>query len=161
MTHLASYFRELPYKAQIFGQLKAEYRGELNHVGKLSSSLVERLAAEPERLRELIPLLSNTAPIFSAPIYIGVASAQGLRTRLSQHVRKINEFLEAEARGEAMELIEADEQGSFAYEVIRRKMDPNNLVVFASTLHHVGSIGLEKDLENLLNRLYYPVCGRN
>jgi hypothetical protein len=48
---------------------------------------------------------------------------------------------------------------SFAKDVARRGLVPGRLVVFVATTQTGGDE--YKDVENLLNRINFPLCGRN
>ena len=154
-------FKETPYRVSVQGPLKPTYRGEVPHVPSISESLVKRITLEPKRLSVLADVLKTSIPIFASPIYIGMA--RSLRKRLSQHKKLISELLENSSLRELAPdaRIETQQDHSFAYEaIVIRRLNPNNLSVY------VRSMDIEKspyilDVENVLNRLYYPLCGRN
>jgi hypothetical protein len=157
-------YTETPYKVSLQGRLKPPYEGDVHNQFLISSSLVQRIAEEPERLLKLKALLFESVPIFASPIYIGVA--KDLRHRLLRHKSLIEKFFSAAAIGasEVDTEDEGDEEAakdhSFAREVANiRKFSTGNLVVytFPIEIHE----HLRYDLENVLNRINYPLCGRN
>lgn len=157
-------YTETPYRVSLQGRLKPPYEGEVHNQFRISSSLVQRIAEEPERLLKLKALLFESVPIFASPIYIGVA--KDLRQRLLRHKSLIEKFVNAAAIG-ASELDteeEPDEEAakdhSFAREVASmRKFSTANLVVYTFSIEIDEH--LRYDLENVLNRINYPLCGRN
>ena len=151
---LFRYFREEPYTASISGPLKPAYVGSLEHKSGISSSLVSRIAANPERLRNIRDTLTQSAPLFASPLYIGMASK--LRRRLSRHKALIEEFRSLVPR-DINEDVESD--AGFALQVAKRKIPPERL--FVVTCSMPSSDGTQVDIENILNRIYYPILGRN
>ena len=164
---LFSYYREQPYMAVLTGPLKPTYTGLLENQMPISESLVERVAAKPERLRALKDLLQQSIPFFASPIYIGVA--KNLRRRLLRHKALIERYQQSMAAG-LMELQvtagseddpESNRDHSFAREVATaRRFAAYNLVVHVMEVA-TDEDGLRIDIENLLNRINYPLCGRN
>lgn len=149
---------EEPYHAVIEGKLKPKYQGKLAHISSVSEDLVKRVANDVERIRAIADALECCVPHFASPVYIGMSKS--LRTRLRQHKRLIEKFIQA--RRECSEVVEiGDDEAdlSFAKDVARRGLVPNRLVVFVTPVRTAGDE--YKDIENLLNRLYFPLCGRN
>lgn len=146
-------YRETPYQVALRGQLKPKFSGEVAHEPSRSESLVGRLAANPERFRAISDILKTAAPWFTAPLYIGMAI--NLRSRLKQHRNKIVELRDLQGHGAVDDVAEA----GFANQVVARNFDPTNLFV------HVAEVNVEtgehNDLENILNRINYPIFGRN
>jgi hypothetical protein len=164
-NHLFRYYKEMPYMVDLSGPLKPRYKGTIDHSMDISASLVKRLAEEPNNLRELKQMLKLTVPMFASPIYIGVATS--LRVRLLQHFQLINnlQHLKASAVGDGVTVptgsdTEEDRDHKFAYEVsMTRGFRPSSLVV--NTLELQVNDIIRYDLENILNRINYPLCGRN
>lgn len=154
---LLSYFEEPPYTVRVSGALKANYEGEIAHSSTISDSLIERLHAEPQRIRELATVLPRLAPNFTAPLYVGMAS--NLRRRLTGHKRYIETLLEGARLPEGQDS-ERSRDHSFAEEVYNRGMRPAGLQVMTLALPEEQA-AIAVDVENLLNRLNYPVLGRN
>ncbi len=146
-------YRETPYRVTLRGQLKPQFSGEIAHEPSRSESLVGRLTANPERFRAISDILKTAAPWFTAPLYIGMAI--NLRSRLKQHRNKIVELRDLSGQASIEDLAEA----GFANQVVARGLDPTNLFV------HIAEVSLDtgehNDLENILNRINYPIFGRN
>jgi hypothetical protein len=126
----------------------------------ISDDLVERIVANPDRLRRLKQVLESSVPEFSSPIYIGMA--MNLRRRLETHkmtICRLKDTIEAPAGID--EVVEEDERHahSFAKEVVRRQLSVNRLVVIVRKTIQTGDE--YKDAENILNRINFPICGRN
>jgi len=164
-THLFRYYKEVPYFVALSGQLKPRYEGVIDHHAEVSAGLIRRLAEAPANLYELKRTLRLAVPHFASPIYIGVATR--LRERLMQHVRLIDslQHLRASAVSDLQPIpvgatSEEDRDHKFAYEVTMiRGFRPSSLVV--STLELPVDDSIRYDLENILNRINYPLCGRN
>lgn len=146
-------YRESPYKVSLRGQLKPRFTGEVEHEPPKTDTLVARLVQDPERFRAVAGVLRTAAPWFTAPLYIGMAA--GLRSRLKQHKSKIIELRDTRISSDASDASEA----GFANQVVARNFDPTNLFV------HVAEMQVENteynDIENILNRINYPIFGRN
>lgn len=146
-------YRETPYQVALRGQLKPKFSGEVAHEPGRSESLVGRLAANPERFRAISDILKTAAPWFTAPLYIGMAI--NLRSRLKQHRNKIVELRDLQGHGSIDDATEA----GFANQVVARNFDPTNLFVHIAEVN--VDTGEHNDLENILNRINYPIFGRN
>ncbi|WP_281850029.1 hypothetical protein [Dyella sp. GSA-30] len=151
--HFFHPFQETPYKVRLDGPLKPKYRGELAHESSSSEGLVERLVANPSRLRPIANVLNLAAPFFTAPLYIGMAT--NLRHRLLQHKGMINDF--ADNPG-----LTGSDEGSagFAKQVIKRGFNPTQLFVACIPIEGIDQQE-QVDLENILNRINFPIFGRN
>jgi hypothetical protein len=164
-THLFRHYKEVPYFIALSGQLKPRYEGFIDHHPDVSSSMIRRLSMAPNNLYELKRTLKLAIPLFASPIYIGVAKR--LRERLLQHVRLIDQLqhLRASAVGDIDALPKGrtedeDRDHKFAYEVsMVRGFRPSSLIV--NTLELPIDDSIRYDLENVLNRINYPLCGRN
>lgn len=159
---LFQYYREAPYDVKISGQMKAAYEGSVNHVLPISIDLVKRISENPDRINSLKKLLYEAVPFFASPIYIGVA--KNLRKRLQKHRTLIDKY-SPDGMFDVYTPQDTDSEDdradhSFALEVSRqRNFNPNYLVVF--TMDFDAEENLHVDLENILNRINYPLCGRN
>jgi hypothetical protein len=146
-------YRESPYRVLLRGQLKPKFSGDVQHEPSRSDSLVTRLAKNPQRLNTVAELLSTAAPAFTSPLYIGMAT--NLRNRLRTHKNKITEFRDQRTEADG----DSSPEAGFARQVVARGFDPTNLFV------HVAEIdvdtGEHNDIENILNRINYPIFGRN
>ena len=164
-NHLFSFYKEIPYFVALSGKLKPKYEGFIDQRSDVSQSLVRRLANNPNNLYDLKSTLRSAVPLFASPIYIGVASR--LRERLLQHVRLVDYYqhIKASAAADAQTLRTSDEEDEdrdhkFAYEVsMVRGFRSSSLMV--NTLELPVNDGIRYDLENILNRINYPLCGRN
>ncbi|MER9632700.1 hypothetical protein [Mesorhizobium sp. M0228] len=148
------YFREQPYSAQLRGPLKPRYEGTIEHMPSLSESLLDRIVEEPARLATIREVLEASAPHFASPIYIGMS--EKLRLRLKRHKALIEKYGELPDIGLSEE--EQRDQ-SFAREVRARNIPPSRLFVVATVIS--GPPGTYVDIENILNRIHYPLLGRN
>lgn len=148
-------FREEPYHAVIAGPLKASYNGPLEHEFKVSESLVTRVVDEPDRLNVIRDVLERSAPMFASPLYIGMSV--NLRSRLGQHKRLIERYRQMRLR-ETPQLQSSD--AGFAWQIAKREISPDRLFVFTCEIGDADD-GTATDIENILNRLYYPILGRN
>jgi len=146
-------YRETPYQVALRGQLKPKFSGEINHEPSKSESLVGRLASSPERFWTVSEVLKSAAPWFTAPLYIGMAI--NVRSRLKQHRNKIVELRDLQGHGSIDDTAEA----GFANQVVARNFDPTNLFVHIAEVN--VDTGEHNDLENILNRINYPIFGRN
>ncbi len=156
MEHIFGPYREADYDVAIRGKLKPEYHGNVEHRPRLSESLFSAIADGGHALDELRGVLSRTVPFFASPIYIGLASR--LRHRLTTHRRLIN--LYRETRHSEPEQTDSEDH-SFAYEAVCvRRLLPSELIVYAMPLTSVSEqvVGAA---EYILNRINYPLCGRN
>jgi hypothetical protein len=158
-THLFSVFVEDPYDASITGPLKPAYAGQLHHAHRISEDLVARIAQEPGRLRVLKKVLEDAVPEFASPIYIGMSD--NLHRRIGRHKKLIETYRAGDAVPmpglSASPAEKADH--SFARDVARRGFSLNRLVVSVRCIDAPGNVHV--DAENILNRINYPLCGRN
>ncbi|MGO4129269.1 hypothetical protein AB4Z01_33070 [Inquilinus sp. YAF38] len=149
------HFREEPYQAVVEGPLKPAFRGELEHVFEVSEGLVSRLVDDPDRLRAIRDILNKSAPMFASPLYIGMSV--NLRTRLGAHKSLIEKY--RLLRLKEVPRIRSSDAG-FAWQVAKRQISPDRLFVFTYTTEAKDD-AIAVDIENVLNRLYYPILGRN
>ena len=151
---LFSFFREEPYEAVVTGSLKPSYSGQLTHANDVSNSLVERVSEDPGRLRSIRDALRLSAPLFASPLYIGMATR--LRGRLGRHKELIERYRTTQSRdGRA----DRGSDAGFAWQIAKRRIPPERLFVCTCTIS--ADDGTAVDVENILNRIYYPILGRN
>lgn len=155
------YFQEDPYEASLCGPMKPRYSGTLSHQPTLSKSLIDRILEEPERLKSIKLVLERSAPHFASPLYIGMAEKLG--RRLMQHKKLIeryrNELTTQEGWGLRTKDIEETDH-SFALEICRREILPSRLFVVVTVFNNQSQKEYV-DIENILNRIHYPLLGRN
>ncbi len=157
--------REAPYKVKIEGKLKPKYKGELQYEIPNSAGIVEKVLGNPQLLYKIKEVFESVSHEFLSPIYIGMA--KNLNTRLRTHVNLMKHYRESDAYSSREFSLDAPSAGGelnldhkFAHEVVvQRRLDINELEV------HILKIEFEEDIqvgiENILNRLNYPLCGRN
>lgn len=155
--HVMSYFRQDPYEVTLTGQLKPRHSGTVQHDQRVSPSLLQRLIDDPERLRPLRDVLATSAPYFASPIYVGMSDQ--LRSRLSRHRALIEKFRAQDFRRDSSDEEGQSEEAGFARRVVSRRISPDRLFVVVRETTAVT--GLHVDAENLFNRMYYPILGRN
>lgn len=155
--HLFKYFEEAPYEVTIRGPLKAAYSGNVFEERSVTPELSQRLAEDADRRAILWNAIEMMVPFFAAPLYIGMA--KNLRTRLRRHKSLIEGGLEKLRFDPARDQTYRKDAG-FASEVLRRRLAIERLSVYILELP-VGARETAADVENLLNRINYPVLGRN
>lgn len=142
------------------GALKPRYEGLLEHTPSLSADLVTRLVEDPRRLKTIKKVLEASAPYFASPIYIGMS--ERLKSRLSRHKSLIEKYSnQPVARHGPDELTPEGERKnhSFAREICARNIPANRLFVVVHIIQGVRDEYV--DIENILNRIHYPLLGRN
>jgi hypothetical protein len=144
--------REAPFSLKLSGPLKPNYIGEVHHEPSTSAELLKRVANDPERLRTISNVLKESAPWFTAPLYIGMADDLG--ERLARHKALITRF-----RENASSISGGAEGASFAKQVVERGIEPEKL--FVQVLEVSTATRENSDIENLLNRINFPILGRN
>jgi hypothetical protein len=158
--HIFDPLSDGPYTAAIRGPLKPTYEGALHIKAAISDDAVARIASNPERLRQIKAILEASVPDFSSPIYIGMAT--NLQRRLVSHKAAINRLKHTVHPAVELDETVSEDQyptQSFAAEVVRRNLSVNNLIAVTQTTEFLSDE--YKDAENILNRLSFPICGRN
>lgn len=155
--HVMSYFRQDPFDVVLSGPLKPRHVGSAEHDQRLSPALVQRLLEDPDRLRPLRDILGGTAPYFASPLYVGMSD--NLRSRLARHRTLIEKFRREGFRRAPADATGQSEEAGFARRVVGRRIPPDRLFVMTCETDQV--VDLHLDLENLFNRMYYPILGRN
>ncbi len=126
----------------------------------MSTKLIKRLLDDPERLHTVKAVLETSAPDFASPIYIGMSKKLG--NRLKHHRKLIGDYRARRPEKPVTpvsELSKDQRDQSFARQIAEREINPQRLFVMirlidAGANHYV-------DLENILNRIHYPLLGRN
>lgn len=158
---LFQYFQEEPYQAILRGALKPKYEGSIEHKPELSEELLKRIVEEPERLITIKQVLERSAPDFASPIYIGMS--ENLSSRLKRHKKLIEKYssqlLNQNTSSQDDKKDGEDRDQSFAMRICSRHIPPTRLFVTISILEDAGKRYV--DIENILNRIHYPLLGRN
>lgn len=134
------------------------------------STLFERVVSSVSMRRTLMNVLASSAPVFAAPLYIGVS--QNLRVRLRRHVEQLTrywagvskdpEYLEALVR-------ETGTRSTFAFRAVERGFSVDNVRVWYTEIESAeGGDSLSADeqrsvaeaAEWFLNRCHRPLLGR-
>ena len=147
------YFKEDPYNVLISASLKPQYKGFIEHSFSSSHSLISRLIEEPERLSTIKEVLDQAAPYFASPIYIGMSDRVG--ARLMTHKGLIEQYRDQRISGDTAQ----NKEYSFAQQVCVRNMPPTSLFVMVRFINSAQKVYV--DAENILNRINYPILGRN
>ena len=157
--YLFNVFLEEPYRVSIFGSLKPAYEGIAEHVAAITAGLVGRISVDPGRLWHLQSVLDSAVPEFAAPIYIGLSS--DMRKRIRRHRNLMQKYKQLDGKELREDAISNEDRKdhSFAREVIRRGFLLHRLEVSVRVVNAPGDIYL--DAENILNRINFPLCGRN
>ena len=155
------FLREEDYVATMDGGLRPNYVGRLKFESPLSESLCVKIAQNPSQLWSIRSVLENLQFYFTPPIYVGMA--KNLRDRLKRHKYHIDNIDFTKTDGAVagfLDDIEQSEQYSltFALDVSRRNLSLDRLCVAV----HVIDVGdnSHNSVENILNRIAHPLCGR-
>lgn len=147
------YFQEAPYQVIVKGQLKPSYQGQLHHRPSPTDALIDRIIENPDRLRTIKEVLETSSPELASPLYIGMSANLG--QRLKQHRRLIEKYRDNNSetyRGESR-------AHNFASQICQRNIVPTRLFVVVRIINELGNRYV--DIENILNRIHYPLLGRN
>lgn len=156
--NIFSYYEESPYHAIISGKLKAEYQGDLFHKQAVSESLVDNISKNPEVLYEINDILSKTDYSFMSPLYIGMAKK--LVVRLKKHKSLIQDYREyGVPKSFINNNVDEISDHNFASRIITKNFSETNLYVVIQNIDEINS--LNNVMENILNRINYPILGRN
>lgn len=153
------YFQEEPYEVILRGPLKPRYAGCIQHQSQVSEALVNRILQDPNRVRLIKRIIENSAPFFSSPLYIGMS--RNLRSRLLKHkdlIERYSEMVSHSIHGTEALMGEVRDH-SFAKQIVCRKIPLGRLFAVLESLNCEG--GEYIDIENILNRIHYPLFGRN
>ena len=154
------YFTEEPYHSELRGRLKPTYSGQLVHRPRPSSSLVERLVSNPMRLYTVRDVLHQSAPLFASPLYIGMSERLGKRLKRHRHlIEKYRQTSPSQVSGTSDTQKDIERDQSFARQVAERGINPQRLFVVIHPIETDDNRYV--DLENILNRIHYPLMGRN
>jgi hypothetical protein len=153
-----SFYKETPYEATIFGQLKPRYQGQLVHQQCVSQGLSKKVADNPSILRGLRSLIAEVSYHFTSPLYIGMA--KNLAVRLMRHKTLIESY---RSEGQVSIKEHRDEETlrdhNFASRIVEKRFLETNLYVLTEEVDDKYSLHVL--IENILNRMNYPILGRN
>ena len=157
-----SYFLEEPYLVDIKGPLKPEFCGTINHLPRLSETLILRLVEDPARLKTIKEVIEESAPDFASPIYIGMSD--NINRRILKHKSLIEKyFSENSLVGFSKQPADVETKDArdhnFAWQIKKRAIPPTRLFVIIKQI--TGQNRPYIDIENILNRIHYPLLGRN
>ncbi|NOI81311.1 GIY-YIG nuclease family protein [Vibrio tubiashii] len=153
---LFSFYGEDPYSIKISGPLKPTYRGSIFHDESVSDSLVTKIESGEVSISQLKALLSNVTEPFLSPIYIGMAT--NLNKRINQHKHKIIKIRDGVPQDDGKEEFELRDN-NFASRVCERKYITSFMFVVCMSVDSEDKI--QNPFENVLNRINYPILGRN
>lgn len=154
------YFKEEPFTISLRGPLKPTYVGKVDHQPSVSESLINRILEDPQRLSTLKEVLEASSPEFASPLYIGMAERLGVR--LNQHRMLIERYRARQSHyydSSSEFYFQGARDHGFAKHVSKLHMDPMRLFVFVRFIS--GEDKPYLDIENMLNRIHYPLFGRN
>jgi len=132
-----------------------------------SEAVVDEAASSNTNRGILYDLLGTAAPLFTSPLYIGIAVEQTLRSRLSNHQSLyLSEWRKLESDSSYPDRIYAS--GTFAERAIKCRFTPSDLhyktITFkkevSQQLNFEERIRILKAAEHILNRTAKPVLGR-
>jgi hypothetical protein len=157
---LFKYFRQKPYKVKLSGSLKPNYEGNIEHIQKISSGLIERIIEKPDRLFAIRDLLQKSTPMFASPLYVGMS--KNLKYRISQHCNFIKQLRERSSNpfANTHQFNITDEERNFAERVVEKELPSSRLFLTYQVTDSTDE-NIYVDLENIINRIYYPTFGRN
>lgn len=150
----------------IEGHLSLELAGGLDHkhLGTRDHfpASLETVLETAEGRGFLAAIMSQVAPLFSSPLYVGVSTS--LRKRLGQHRACIQRQPDEEPTDFGPDGSSAAQRDySFGKEVQRRRIDPNDLVVCVLPVAPDADFDVRSAVEGaetLINRVFYPILGR-
>ena len=139
-----------------------------NYIGTIESELKNESNSKKSQINQI--LLSNAVRAFNVPIYIGISET--LRSRLRTHKDKLESKLAENSNSNSInfESIKIDtdiESSAFATRISKKLKKHNisasnlrvNVVYFDNTQqYNKQQLFL---IENYLNRLFYPILGKN
>lgn len=155
VKNIFNFFKYPDYDAKISGPLIPTFSGKLTYEVDLTDSLVEKIVSKPELVFEIKSAINGMAPEFSSPLYVGMAS--NLKRRLIQHKNLISSIKESKSIRFDDDISLAER--NFAARVVSRDFILDDLFVCVSDVK--SDNGLHNVVENIINRINYPILGRN
>ncbi len=142
--------------------------GTLEESDRATAPKLQTTLHTPTMRRTLFDVLERSAPIFAAPLYIGVA--ESLRRRLATHAHNLHVHTRRSAKTSNYfnNVTDPKTQGTFAFRAARQGFSPDNLEVWVLDLAAVAEEGKDvhqlrevaEACEWLLNRWHRPQLGR-
>ena len=161
--YLFSRYKHDDYTVEIRGKLVPEFTGKIRQKLEVKDSLIEKLAGEEKcsNLKDIFTIISCGVPAFSNPLYIGVS--EKLRTRLTQHKQRIEFYRDNQIDESSDEENDGVIEKVFAGRIIKRNFQESDLEVHVLEQNNLrlGKDFPFSEVENLLNRINYPLLGRN
>ena len=159
--YIFQYFREEPYQATLSGSLKPKYEGIIEHIPALSNELVNRIIEDPYRLKAIKQVIEKSPPNFASPIYIGMSD--NLYRRVNRHKKLIEQYkIQFDNWNNPLEITNNNnydhEENNFAIRVCNRNLQITRLFVIINIIEDISNE--YNDIENILNRLYFPILGK-
>lgn len=152
---LFSFFKYPNYLVSMTGPLLPKYSGNISHEIGPAVTIIDRLYENPTLIYGVSESLAKISPEFSNPLYIGMAS--NLSRRIVQHKEMLLGLKENYLYSFSPEI--TDGEKSFAERVQKRGFILENLFVCVEPVPNGGA--LNNIVENIMNRINYPVLGRN
>lgn len=157
---LFRYFEQKPYDVELKGVLKPRYSGQIAHdsEGDISTDLIQKIYEDPGSLFEINTALQRSTPLIASPLYIGKAT--NLHDRIKVHKRMIQALRTniADNLDKYLEYAPSQDERNFAQRVAEREIPSSQLFVAYT---EVDKAEIVTALENILNRIYFPILGRN
>jgi hypothetical protein len=160
----SSYFTRHRLNVEARSYFSTRWRGDLEDIGRTAQSraVTESLQAA-DRRELLVSVISSACPVFTNPLYIGVADS--LRQRLKQHSEEYFGLRDAQ-RNAPDAFAEYGKQETFAQRAFRLGLKEENLKVFLKPIEVIGNLDREAVRETLeagewlLNQWSTPLLGR-
>lgn len=150
---LFRFFSQPDYQVTASGPLMPKFSGSLNHVDNISSELIERILLDYNSISCIREILLELDVAFLSPIYVGMAS------NLSRRINTHKSLIEAIKTKSKLDTDIEEKDQCFAERVVQRKMIESYLEVVT---YEIDSNNNEHNFaENLVNRISYPILGRN
>ena len=154
--YIFNFFSEEPYEIELSGKLKPKYKGQVEHVDLCSKSLIEKISSKKIGLYDIQELLTEFSECFLSPIYIGMAD--NLANRIISHKNLIGNYRDSSSFQQNEKEVSIKDS-TFASRVVSRGYISNDLFVIVKELNCDEK--LENVAENIMNRINYPILGRN
>ncbi|MFM2585723.1 hypothetical protein [Vibrio campbellii] len=152
-NRLFRFFSQPDYDVTARGPLMPRYEGKLSHIDSISIELVDKILEDPDSTLIIRDTLSILDVFFLSPIYVGMAK------NLSRRINNHKSLIETAKVGNKFEGEIEERDRCFAERVAQRKMVETYLEVVVCEID--GTNNEHNLAENLINRISYPILGRN